>query len=42
MFVNGKAKKYDIELMNGDISVHSGILKYYYSVKDYNFEDWGI
>ncbi len=42
MFVNGKPKKYDIDLMNGDISLHSGIPKQYYGLKNYNFGDWEI
>ena len=42
MFVNVKANKYDIDLMNGDISLHSGIPKQYYNLKNHNFGDWEI
>ena len=42
MFFNGIVKKYDVDLMIGDISLHSGIPKDYYNLKDHNFGDWEI
>ena len=42
MFVNGIVKKYDVDLMNEDISIHSGIPKEYYNLKNHIFSDWEI
>lgn len=42
MFVNGLVKKYNVDFMNEDISLHSGIPKEYYSLKNHNFGDWEI
>ena len=42
MFLNGIINSYDVDLMVGDISLHSGIPKQYYNLKDHTFGDWEI
>lgn len=41
-FNNGIIKKYDIDVLSGDISLHSGIPKRFYGMKNKKFEDWEI
>ena len=42
MFVNGIVKKYNVDWMSEDMSLHSGIPRDYYSLKEHNFGDWEI
>lgn len=42
MFLNGKSKNYNLDLIINDISLHSGIPKHFYSLKDKVFNDWEI
>ena len=42
MFLNGISKNYNIDLLSDDISIHSGIPKKFYYLKDKNFDDWEI
>ena len=41
-FNNGSIKKYNIDLLSGDISIRSGIPKRFYGLKNKKFEDWEI
>ena len=42
MFYNGLSKKYNVDLISTDVSLHSGIPKQFYHLKDKNFDDWEI
>ncbi len=42
MFYNGLSKKYNVDLISTDISLHSGIPKHFYNLKDKQFNDWEI
>lgn len=42
MFFNGIAKNYNFDLMSSDISLHSGIPKNFYHLKEKTFNDWEI
>ncbi len=42
MFLNGISKKYNVDILSTDVSLHSGIPKYLYNMKDKEFNDWEI
>jgi hypothetical protein len=42
MFFNGLSKNYNDDLMSTDVSLHSGIPKHFYDLKDKQFNDWEI
>ncbi len=44
MFFNSgiKQRKYDVDYLTGDVSLHSGIPKQYYGMKNKKFGDWEI
>lgn len=42
MFCNGIEKKFNTDYLSQDISLHSGIPKQYYQLKDKVFKDWEI
>lgn len=39
MFYNGLSKNYNVDLMSTDVSLHSGISKHFYNLKDKQFND---
>lgn len=42
MFVNGIRNNYNVDVLKPDISVHSGVPKEFYAMKDRIFGDWEI